>query len=902
VPAEEGAGRPKEAPLLLHLYDFRDYRASLVAPYWVTQGGVAERIGVAQPNVSTLLASLVKRGLVASRVAYVEGAKRPRQVYFLTEMGLETARALLRSEFLRISYPSPFPRPRLFVGREAEASEVREWLASGRSRTLLLHGMPGIGKTTLLTEALAREGGRASVFYYRVRDWTSGHHLLRELGNWLAQHSRAGLKGYVDASASSGRPFDPSIALSHFERDLREMEAVVALDDFHNSSREVAALAAGISQALERSGARLLVASRGFAPPFDRMAVASGRVREFSLSGLGIDGVMVLMAQKAAARKVTEEEAKLVHGITLGNPLFVELLGDMGDLSRPSSLRDFLQREVAARMSDAERRLVGRLCAFRNPVPLAAFARAEELGTVGALADRSLIQVSGPPGGAPAYGMHDTLRSFFYHGLAGDERARAHTSAAGFYSSAADPDATLEYLWHLGRLGESPALVAALQASGETLIHAGRAEDLLNIIDDAAMRAGNPAVLRLKGACFNALGQAQRAVDVYEEAMRASADPPTRARLCVELAHCLIMLGAPDRAERACREGLAAAKEVGDSVARQTFRVRLSRALAVVMIHRLRHEEALTLLGKCLRAAQKLGNRREEALVLDTMGTASRAAGRPEQALRHHYHALETQRALGDHRAVGRSTMSLGFVQYALGKWESALGSLGDALQTAERLRDGEGVLVSTIRIGSILAERGEPDLAEPYLRKGLSLAAELRNKGQSVAAQVALANLENLRERPEAAHEWLSEAGRLAAELGNIYLRWLVALARARALAHAGRREDCSETLKPWRKVAAEVGSRELEAAIHATVAAACFKSGDLPAAKREVAKAIAVHSSLRAPSFSAAESFELAGRVHAALGERAESKSAVKTALELYERFGGARGAERCRAALAA
>ena len=78
---------PHWVRVLRYLKDFNPEQHEYVAPFSLTQDGIAEGVGISRAHCSLVLKDLVGRELVESRLAYISGCSRRRKVYLVTRRG-----------------------------------------------------------------------------------------------------------------------------------------------------------------------------------------------------------------------------------------------------------------------------------------------------------------------------------------------------------------------------------------------------------------------------------------------------------------------------------------------------------------------------------------------------------------------------------------------------------------------------------------------------------------------------------------------------------------------------------------------------------------------------------------------------------------------------------------------
>ena len=74
--------------VLKYLGGFNPEQHEYVAPFCLTQDGIAEGVGISRAHVSLVLNDLVGRELVESRLVHIVDGSRRRKVYLVTGKGL----------------------------------------------------------------------------------------------------------------------------------------------------------------------------------------------------------------------------------------------------------------------------------------------------------------------------------------------------------------------------------------------------------------------------------------------------------------------------------------------------------------------------------------------------------------------------------------------------------------------------------------------------------------------------------------------------------------------------------------------------------------------------------------------------------------------------------------------
>jgi tetratricopeptide (TPR) repeat protein/DNA-binding MarR family transcriptional regulator len=878
---------------MLALLSHHSRREEFIAPHGVTQDGIAEATGIARPNVSVVLKRLLARGLISSRLAHVEGERRTKKVYFLTPSGHEQARRLAQAKIEFVTWPPGLASRGTFVGRDRELKGLLQGAREQKRRPLFVRGLPGIGKTTLLLRAMERLRGSTHVFYLKFHEWTSVALVLKELGGFLSATGRTGLLSYVGSCVSRGAPVDPGLALSELGRDLHGQRSVLVFDDVQDASGPCASLLSGILETAERAGARVVAAGRQPVMPFDARSIATQRVREIALEGLGPAEVLELARRRSPERSIDAREAERLRRATGGNPLFLELLPEGGHAVSAGDLAGFIRREVEARLPEKSLELARRLSVFRAPTEGEAFARRGEGEHLADLLSRSLVARDAASG---LYSMHEAIRESIYHGMGDEERRRLHARAAARFAGAVEPAGALEWVHHLWEAGDGGATAAALLDSGDALLKAGYGPALLPFIDGLGERNAVAGLLLLRGRCLREAGDAKSAAAAFVEARDATGDPLEKARASAHLANSLVLLDDHVGARGACAAGLKSLESCAPSRARDRVGLAIQRELGSVLFLRGDLEGAARAYEEALEAAEKAGERSESVFCHNNLAAAYSRLGRLADAVDQMRRAVATPGALEDAWLAPLLLDNTGVLEMDTGDYDSALASGGRALRTAEGAGNELRMISVLNNLGTLHSNRGEFPVAEAHFGRALRLAKKLGNEQWKGWVTVSLSRTCILMGQAGRALALLVQVAPLVAGAGDQRLRHVAARARAQAHAYLGEEKECREALRECSRTLKEAGGPRLGAEISLIEAVLLTRTGKARLAVESAQRGIGILSSEPGDPFDGARAREILAEALVAAGRREEAKRESARAGSLYRGIGANDAAERC------
>jgi len=808
--------------IMLHLRDYADYTDSVEVPFALSQMGIANAVAIARSNVPRAIAGLKDANHLIERQAHVAGVSRKRKAYFLTDSGMvqaeETWKRLseypvrlvdksgathtttlagsidlatfplrsvdvlryiddngmldlrtLNEELIQrdldkhvekqlVTSLGDLPRTRAFFGRETELENICA-LLDARSSCLLVPGIAGIGKTALAGKVIEQYTHRRNLLYHRCQDWEGSRAFLEACAEWLSAIGDDDLSDYIQATAVP----QASVAVNLIVDALEEVPALVVIDDLHKVNDEVLfAIIRGLSQRLDNTQeCGLVMFSRSFRAVVP-LKDADGNISALVLPLEGLD-------QSASRNLLTTmpdiDMSTFLHIYTLsrGHPLILQLInrGSVGSTFH-DTLEKFVEEEIFSRLSGAEKRVLGAIAVYREPMPLEALSNHEiETDLLDDLVEKGLArQVD-----SENYDVHDLVREFLLRTFDSSIATTLHAAACAWYRKRLDaPERQLEYIYHLVNSGDSDSLGKVLDENGRSLVRSGHME-LLPLLQELQESEFGPrtwaTVLEMRGDILAMQGRWDDAETEYESCLPLIKRHKMRemeGRLLSSKADLSVHRGDSDSALDLHGRALQLFIDTGDAKgAARTYtnmgyifrhRKDTKRALEVygnveelleteadpdLVEVRIKLASALLEMGEIDRAREHAMTSYEDTETTDNKGLHARSravlgrlyarTGDPDLALHHYSEALSQMSEETDQRSAVEITILLGEALSDAGRTEEAVEHYLDGLAMAEA-NDFRPL------IGELLARLGEaaPEKAERmnYLQRALTVFREL--------------------------------------------------------------------------------------------------------------------------------------------------------------------------------
>ena len=809
--------------ILLHLSDFSDFMSSVEVPFALSQMGIANAVSIARSNVPRAIAGLKDQGLLVERQAHVQGVSRKRKAYFLTDSGMNVAeetwkrlrefplRAILTdgstisSSLGDIQDKIPFtmrpvdvirylddsgvldvrslsadlverdlskhvekqlvtslgdlPRLRHFYGRSTELENMVN-LLEARSTTLMIPGIAGIGKTSMAAKVIESFMHRRNLLYHRCQDWDGSRAFFESIADWLSSIGDPMLTDYISAT-----PVPQAGDAARIITDaLSNSPALIVIDDYHKVSdkalhQTIQALSRDLVESEGDVG--LVIFSRSFRQVVP-LKDADGRIVSLvlPLEGLDQNSTRSLLS---AFDDLDQEKLLYIHSLSRGHPLILELINRGASAGAfHESLENYVNIEIFSKLSGEQKRLLGALSVFREPIPLEAITeQGLNIDELDSLVESGLARHAD----SDAYDVHDLIREFLLQSLDSQAKEELHNKAVYWYErQSVGSHTSLELIYHLISSSRHEDATQIVVEQGRDLIKEGHIEllGLLESIDTKSISAESSCRIdRLRGEVLSLLGRFDEAEAAFNQARppaEAAGLKDVIADILSNLADIALKRGDSNSSLSMHRKSLELFIEISDAVgAARSYnnmgyilrrsgdkvkaleaysevesilsdddsedlisaQIVLARSLLDLGEHTRARDHALSAYERSESSDDPILHARARAV----LGRYYAKSGDADLALHHYTNALATMSEAGDPLALVEVSILLGEVLQDSGKIEEALERYREALIISEAndLRMQIGELLA--RLGGVAPDRQR---RMEYLQRALSVFREL--------------------------------------------------------------------------------------------------------------------------------------------------------------------------------
>lgn len=426
------------------------------------------------------------------------------------------------------------------------------------------------------------------------------------------------------------------------------------------------------------------------------------------------------------------------------------------------------------------------------------------MDVVQALSDKSLLRTWVPPGPS----RYDIEEPFFGMYLSIHEYAAEKLEASGPRASRLAEERHGRYYAGFG----TEEAIGALDIHGGVKRRRTLALELDNLVAACRRAVGRGdgehavaayralwEVLELQGPCALGidLGSPVLAIDTLDASQRATA-LQTRAMACRRA-------GRSEEAATGFEQALALSRRIGD----RRHEANILNTLGNLRRDQGRLDDARAQLEAALAIAREVGNRRLEGNLIGNLGILHAVQGRFDEARAHFEQALVIHREVGNRRIEGIDTSNLGNVYLDQGRVEEASPHFNLALAIHREVgnRRDEGIVI--FNLGLLRSAQGRVDEARGLYEDALAIAREVGDRVVEGYIHGVLGNLLCEQGGVDDARAHFDQALAIHRAVGNRRSEGSVLGSLGKLLARQGRLDEAREALRTGEVLLREVGDQ---------------------------------------------------------------------------------------------
>jgi tetratricopeptide (TPR) repeat protein len=275
------------------------------------------------------------------------------------------------------------------------------------------------------------------------------------------------------------------------------------------------------------------------------------------------------------------------------------------------------------------------------------------------------------------------------------------------------------------------------------------------------------AVLGNLGLAYSDLGDAKKAIDYYEQALKIAreiGDIRGEGNRLGNLGNAYSALGDAKKAIDYYEQALKIAREIGDRRGEGADLGNLGLAYSALGDAK----KAIDYYEQALKIAREIGDRRGEGNHLGNLGLAYSALGDAKKAIDYYEQALKIAREIGDIRGEGNRLGNLGLAYSDLGDVKKAIDYYEQALKIDLEIGDRRGEGNRLGNLGNAYRDLGDAKKAIDYYEQALKIDLEIGDRRGEGADLGNMGNAYRDLGDAKKAIDYYEQALKIAREIGN--------------------------------------------------------------------------------------------------------------------------------------
>ncbi|WP_375466492.1 tetratricopeptide repeat protein [uncultured Nostoc sp.] len=483
---------------------------------------------------------------------------------------------------------------------------------------------------------------------------------------------------------------------------------------------------------------------------------------------------------------------------------------------------DILAEELLKQQTPALRQMLGKLLVYELPVPLAAISpicedissweshiqRAEILG---------LLEVTLTNNTERLYRVPRILSPLleFPENPKGEElyKQAAQILYRLWWEAKTATEAQSLEIHRLALLGKDEGIAGKIASSlAIYLRNQSRFREAVHLCKSTLEITKNHSVLREIAYCEHQIGEVDRALNYYEQALNLCPAEDER-ELALIYNHFGILKASKGEVEQAItlyNQSLEITERIGDV---QGKAVTLHQ-LGMIYANKGEVEQAITLYNQSLEIFERIGYVQGKAVALHQLGMIYANKGEVEQAIALYNQSLEIFECIGHVQTKARMLHNLASIYADKGEVDEAIRLFNESLEITERIGNVQGKAETLHELGRIYANKGEVDEAIALYNQSLEIKEGIGNVQGKAATLHCLGMIYADKEEVDKAIALFNQSLAINERIGNVQTKAATLNNLAVMYANTGKIDEAIALFNQSLEITERIGDVQTKAA----------------------------------------------------------------------------------------
>ncbi|WP_455392790.1 tetratricopeptide repeat protein [[Eubacterium] cellulosolvens] len=616
-------------------------------------------------------------------------------------------------------YSDDVPIIRDFFGREKELDIINKWIDDKNLiRFIVIHGIAGIGKTTLAAKLIGDYKEKKHIFWHNFQTWDSVRSVLSHIVEFLTEIDEEQFGFMIDFK----KPLELEDIFEILKKKMKNLNALLVFDDFQKINDELKNFFSMAIEKFEKTdNVKFIVLSRYDISFYDRQKVLVKK----SVAELGIEGLdFVSSTAILSMKQLPETRFKEIYKITSGNPLLLEIFESTGKTNR------YIYEEIFSKFSDDERKVMEIMATYNDPISYDAFFVDN---TVLPKSIETLIQklyIKRTPD--ERYGSHEFIKEFFYKRLTPQTKRQYHRLCADFFIKNNQPIDIINAYFHLVKSEQYQLAIELVIKNSQKIIDQGFSTRFVAVLEELPEEQVALTewvdILMLKARLYFIIGEWDKAIEFFNQSIEICSEinrDDSKAMALITLGHILEEQNLIDEALERFQQSL----EIGKKIKNDRILSEAKRGIGRYHWRKREYKNAEKYYKDSLKTLKRINDQKIIGATYIDLGNIYLESGNYNQAKEYLNMALKYLEKVDAKIEIARAYNSLGTISTFLNDYNEAYDLYKKQLGTVKAIGDIRQNGYGLSNIGYCCAKLENTSEAEEYIQRANQIYEKTKNE-----------------------------------------------------------------------------------------------------------------------------------------------------------------------------